>query len=896
MSTKKTSMLPFIRLPAVLVAALCVLISTTAFVAVSANEQHYAKADEATHVTVRVGASLGLQSAPSDPYGFVQHHAYEGLVIWRDAFNNMSEALRTTRDHKVVTLELVVFENYGRFSYVNPADEIFMREQVMNMSLDESLDFILPPVGCPWGTVLRNMSLLTGHVPFTIGIADSREYWYRLSGSYGAPTSTLFVMRSAMPYLRMQGARTSYVIRMKETFQAEMCQGYIDNAPYHELTVTHTESVPFDYNTFGKPTSDSDKVMWDRITDDVIAKRDDVLVVCDYGEASQYIISLLKRKNYTPKAILLSYKYAEFKDTSLADFVLVPQSYHHDAGYPAQDNFFNSQQYDDVVYAQFGHRADYNNAQATLAGFLLSNAIMKAFNSSDKASVEQALRSEQLISFMGRTQFDQNRRQLMDNLVVQRRAGADAVIGPAVAARATIIYPMPKWGERSFLRKWGHWTEIVGTVLMSVGVVLSIGLCVFLFVYREYPVIVASSPLFCGLMLAGSIVIYVSNIFWMPNLASGVVCNLRAWLMPIGFMLQFGSLVAKTHRVSRLFNIRTLKVIAISNTQVLAVVLALIGFQCVLSLLMTFVGKIHSDVHVVDVWRPSLNYYECVSNHSLKYMYGVNLACAFLLLVYGSYLAVRVSDVPWQIYNESVVIHYATYTMVFSSVAAAIIQLAVPQRFIAYFVMSLFMFSGPCLTLSFLFYSKYRLIYNPYSDSSYSPGNHHARSASGSVVGRHGGGHSSSKQPSRPVNGSTNFSTTTTTSSGGGNSVMDRSPSASPQTSPSHLRRHDYSVPPSSGTTAGAVASSSQSPRRTSMLGQRTSINLTATTSSAVEMTDRSKKATNDNDKVEVNDVRDDKPTYDDLYQAVVASTQEKRRLRKKIKKLKAVIKGTTKD
>lgn len=80
------------------------------------------------------------------------------------------------------------------------------------------------------------------------------------------------------------------------------------------------------------------------------------------------------------------------------------------------------------------------------------------------------------------------------------------------------------------------------------------------------------------------------------------------------------------------------------------------------------------------------------------------------------------------------------------------------------------------------------------------------------------------------------------------------------------------------------------------MLGQRTSINLTATTSSAVEMTDRSKKATNDNDKVEVNDVRDDKPTYDDLYQAVVASTQEKRRLRKKIKKLKAVIKGTTKD
>lgn len=884
-------MIGLVRLSFALFAAAALCLST----AVDASERNI-MVSEATHVTIRVGASLGLQSAASDPYGFVQHHAYEGLVLWRDAFNGMNEALRTTRDNRIVTLELVVFENYGRFSYFNPADEIFMREQVYNMSMDESLDFILPPVGSPWGTVLRNMSLNTGRVPFTIGIADSREFWYRLPGSYGAPTSTLFVMRSAMPYLRMQGARTSYVIRMQETFQAEMCQGFIDNAPYHELSVTHTETVPFDYVTFGKPTSDADKATWDRVTDDVIKRKDDVLVICDYGEASQYIIGLLKQKHYTPKAILLSYKYAEFKDTSLADYVMVPQSYHRDAGYAAQDNFLNCQQYDEEINARFGHGADYNNAQATLAGFLLSNAILKAFNSSDKASVEQTLRSEQLMSFMGRTQFDQNRRQLMDNLVVQRRAGADAVIGPAIAARATIIYPMPKWEERFFSRKWGHWTEIISTVLMSIGVVLSLVLCALLFAYRKNPVIFASSPMFCALMLAGSIVIYVSNIFWMPNLASDVVCNLRAWIMPIGFMLQFGSLVAKTHRISRLFNERSLKVLSISNAQVLVIVVALIGFQCVLSLLMTVVGKIHSDVHVVDVWRPSLNYHECVSKPSLKYMYGVNLGCAFLLLVYGSYLAVRVSDVPWQIYNESVVIHYATYTMVFSSVAAAIIQLAVAQRFIAYFVMSLFMFSGPCLTLSFLFYSKYRLIYDPYSDSSQSnswptPGGHHARAGSAGSTGRHGG---ASSKPSRPVNGSANFSTTT---SSGGGAVAERSPPSSPPRNAPGKKRHDYSVPPTPSThirsdsladgSSAAAAYSVQSPRRSSTLGHHMSSG-----TKSVEMTDWTKTAEEDNHDGEAGD--GDGPTYDQLWQAFESAEQEKRRLRKKIKKLRAALRETS--
>jgi hypothetical protein len=660
-------------------------------------------------VILRVGISLGLEAPANESTALLQRHAFEGLSVWVNAFNNYPVANRTSKDGRHVSFELVVFENHAYFH-----NETAMREHIIGISVDPTLDFVLPPVGSQWGTNLRIASLATGHVPFTIGIVDSKEIWYQLDGSYGAPTSTLSVMYSTIPYLRINGAKTAFVISMQDTFQLEMCQGFSDQAPFQDIKVVHTETMPFDYTDFGAPTTDAIKARWDAITDDLIAKNADVMVMCDYGIASEYVISLLRTKKYTPKAIVLSYKYAEFEDQSLLEFVNVPRSYHTDARFPKQALFVDSKGYDQLISATYGHAASFYNAQATLAGFLLSNAILLAADNSSLA-IENALKTAQFSSFMGIARFDPQRRQLMDHLIIQRVGLQDIVVGPAIAAKSSMIYPMPTWDERTFSRQWGkHWSEMVGAVLMAIGMAVSLFWIGFIIVHWNKRTIFAASPIFCILILVGSIVIYGSNITWMPSLASDSVCAMRTWLLPIGFMIVFGSLIGKTWRIHRLYFAKGLVVTSgISNTHVLLVVFSMISIQVLLSILMMTVGKVKSRIHIVDEWRVSLNYHECYSSPALKYIYGVNLVYAVFILALDMYLAYRVRKVPFNLYNESHVILAATTFMVASAIVAAVIQLAMgkSQRFIAYFIVTLCMFIGLMATIAFLFVTKLISIY-----------------------------------------------------------------------------------------------------------------------------------------------------------------------------------------
>lgn len=663
--------------------------------------------------TIRIGASLGLESDVNDQYGPVQYHSFEGLQVWMDAFNAWPVSNRTTKYGETIRFELDVFENYGRFSFNNPSHEIALRDQVLAMSYNTSLDYIIPPVGSPWGTVLRNASYLTGQRPFTIGIADSREFWYRLPGSYGAPTSSLFVMSSALPYLRINGAKTAYVIRMQETFQAELCQGFLNQAPYNDIQVVHVENVYFDYNTFGNPSSDADREMWNRITDDLIAKNADVMVMCDYGEASEYAIRVLREKNYTPKSILLSYKYAEFKDPTLVDYVTIPFGYHRDANYPRQANFMNAREYDDLIQTRYQHPANIYNAHATLTGFLLSNAILLADNNSTQA-VENALRTAQFPSFMGISRYDPQRRQLMDNVIIQRSDSQDQVIGPALAARTTMIYPMPTWEQRVFKVQWGHPSEIIGLTLMLICTLISLGWLIFVFMHWNSKPIKAASPVFCVVIIFGSIVMYASNITWMPNLVSETTCILRAWLLPLGFMMMFGALIAKTHRVHQLYFTEGLNVIRISNLRVAIPIALLLLIQIGFSIMMMYIADIRSQRTVVDPWRVSLNFYTCTSKSSLRILYGFNMALTAILLIYGCIIAFPLRNIPLRIYDESKIIIGATYITVFCTIIASILQIALgqSQRFWAYIILSICMFLGPMVTVTLLFGSKYYAIYH----------------------------------------------------------------------------------------------------------------------------------------------------------------------------------------
>ena len=557
-------------------------------------------------------------------------------------------------------------------------------------------------------------------------------------------------MTSYLPYLRVAKASTISLIQTNENYQLELCQGVINQAALNDLKVVNVSTMDFDWTsgTYDSVNSQLRRDQWDAALQSAIDQNVDALVICDYT-AAEYALSYLKNHNWTPKSLTLSTLYAQFTDPSLLDFVTSTTSYSPQARFPAQALFTDSVGYNSLVQAKYGGDANQIMARATLAGMIWTNALLQASaNTSD--AISNALSTNQFASFMGTSAMDAAHRQTLASLVIQYLSNATIsnVIGPALAADDALIYPMPTWSERIFNPKWGSGVEIAGAVLMALGGASTVAWVIFLFVHWRHRVIVAASPLFLLTILLGSLVVYISIFNWMPNLISDSVCALRAWLLPIGFMAMFGSLLAKTHRIHRLYNSEGINIIVIRNSHVALQILGIVVGQAVLSVLMITVTNLKSDVHVVDVYRISLNYRVCTFSVALKILLGINIGYAFALLIWGTYLAYCIRKVPISIYDESKIIAFSIYNTVFFACIVIVIQLAVgnSSRSLTFMITAVCCFLGAMVTTACLFGAKVFAIYRPGKDSrssvtsvTSSSGNSrgnspHSRSAGGSAA------------------------------------------------------------------------------------------------------------------------------------------------------------------
>jgi hypothetical protein len=347
---------------------------------------------------------------------------------------------------------------------------------------------------------------------------------------------------------------------------------------------------------------------------------------------------------------------------------------------------------------------------------IFTNAIMQAVDNSSTA-IYNALATSQFNSFMGTSAFDPASRQTRLSLVLQLlRNNSDAlVIGPAQAAADTYVFPMPTWEERVFKIKWGTAVEIVGTVLMAVGGLITLGWTIFLIMHRNHRVMVAASPVFCYTILAGSLLVYISIFSWMPNLINDSICNLRPWLLPLGFMTMFGSLLAKTHRIHRLYYANTITIMRISNLQVALTILIIVVIQSILSILMVTVTDLKAHLTIVDQYRVSKNYWVCHWGTALRILFGINVGYAACLLAWGSFLAYRIRKVPISIYDESKVIAFSIYNTAFFGAIVIVIQLAVANtnRQVTFIITAICCFLGAAITTSTLFAAKWYAIYGP---------------------------------------------------------------------------------------------------------------------------------------------------------------------------------------
>ncbi|KAK5580103.1 hypothetical protein RB653_000116 [Dictyostelium firmibasis] len=183
--------------------------------------------------------------------------------------------------------------------------------------------------------------------------------------------------------------------------------------------------------------------------------------------------------------------------------------------------------------------------------------------------------------------------------------------------------------------------------------------------YRENPSIRSASPIFLNFILFGAIIIYIGIILWSSTISSAS-CNAQFWLVTIGFTTLIGSLVVKNFRIWLIFDNPELKLVTITNLQLVPWVGVCLVINIMLMSILSSVGNLTMiDAQGID----SLGKYEfikvCKMNSSGASTLYTILAYFAALLLIGVFVSWKIRIVDILEFNESKAIANTLYAISF---------------------------------------------------------------------------------------------------------------------------------------------------------------------------------------------------------------------------------------
>jgi len=92
----------------------------------------------------------------------------------------------------------------------------------------------------------------------------------------------------------------------------------------------------------------------------------------------------------------------------------------------------------------------------------------------------------------------------------------------------------------------------------------------WIFHRRDSAVIQSASPKFLLLMIVGLFLEFLSVVIYSAHISSAT-CHIVVYIFTIGFTLLFGSLIAKSHRVWKIFALKNFKRVAYSDKRVIII-------------------------------------------------------------------------------------------------------------------------------------------------------------------------------------------------------------------------------------------------------------------------------------------------------------------------------------
>ncbi|XP_072048784.1 gamma-aminobutyric acid type B receptor subunit 2-like [Amphiura filiformis] len=215
------------------------------------------------------------------------------------------------------------------------------------------------------------------------------------------------------------------------------------------------------------------------------------------------------------------------------------------------------------------------------------------------------------------------------------------------------------------------------STLAVIGILMALFFLAFNLRYREKRFVKMSSPYLNNLIILGSVLVYATIFIGGldANLVSVAVqtqfCQLRAWLLSLGFVLAFGSMFSKTWRVHKIAAFKAPKRVIIKDRQLFLMVFVLLLIDvCVLAAWHIIDPMEIDTLELYEIDDPQvpnqrlIPYYEyCSCKHQIYWLTALYSYKA-LLLIFGAFLAWETRKVTISALNDSKLIGISVYNVI----------------------------------------------------------------------------------------------------------------------------------------------------------------------------------------------------------------------------------------
>jgi len=250
------------------------------------------------------------------------------------------------------------------------------------------------------------------------------------------------------------------------------------------------------------------------------------------------------------------------------------------------------------------------------------------------------------------------------------------------------------------LRTVSYGLFVTMSTVSSLGIFTAIGLLVFTTVYRDQQLIELSQPRCNNIMLVG-IVLLLSSVILLGLDGESVavdhfpiVCQLRAWLLCLGFTLAFGAMFSKVWRVHRQSTkakeeAKKIKEVANNSKKNVDWILVALVFVDILVLIIWFIVdplyrrlenfQLESPLDTKEdiKIRPSLEH--CDSFYQNIWL-GVIFGYKGLLLIFGLFLAYETRSMKARCINDSRYVGMSIYNVVVLCLITAPVSLVISSQ------------------------------------------------------------------------------------------------------------------------------------------------------------------------------------------------------------------------